>query len=419
MPWGSTGPSRDRGPDRPLGIRAFNHISRFCERFGGKPGIDGDRLLERVERRSGLDWGDRWFLEPYRVLTQAMNNEAELHPLGRIIMSVSLDLFLQNRIRLNHAVQTHPEQIAPPLERPLYVIGLPRTGTTLLYNLLCQDPQCRPLMGWESLYPIRTARFWDRRRARGRRFESLLNRMAPRLKSVHEFVSDGPEECTWLLHSTFVSSAYVLQAKMPTYAQYLADLSPEIWHKVYTDYANTLKLLQAGTPGRHWVLKSPAHQVALSALMDVVPNASIVQTHRDPKKMIGSCCSLFSIVRGIYSDAVRDRELGDEVLKNLESTLDRAMTAREERPERFYDVSFEQLMQDPIAVVKRIYHRFGYDYDRRMEDGMRRWLAANPQGKHGKHAYDLEQFGLTEQRVDDTFGDYQQRYEAATRQSQG
>jgi hypothetical protein len=408
------GGSAERRPDRTPGVRCFNWLARGAEALGLKFRIDVDRMLQNVRKRTGLEPIDQRFQEPLRLLADALNDEAHLHPFGRIMMSFGLRLFLQNRICLEHAWKSRPELLETPVRRPLYVIGLPRTGTTLLYNLLCQDPRGRPLMGWESLFPIAPPRGPDRRRVRGRRFVARLNRLAPRLKAVHEFVSDGPEECTWLLHNSFLSGSFLLQARIPTYADYLKALPREAWRRVYAEYAQTLQLLQHDSAGRHWVLKSPAHQVGLAALMDVIPDACIVQTHRDPRKVIPSCCSLFSVVRGLYSDDVCDRTLGEEVLDELDIALTRAMAARDERPDRVFDVRFERLMDDPVGTVKSIYRRFGYDYDPRMDDAMRRWLRDNPQGKHGKHAYSLEQFGLTEQRVAEVFGGYQRRYESIT-----
>jgi hypothetical protein len=403
-----------RRPDRGPILRCFNWLARGAESLGCKFRIDVERMLHNVRRRTGFEPADRRFLEPLQILANSLNEEANLHPFGRIMMSFGLRLFLQNRVCLEQAWRARPEVLEKPLQKPLYVIGLPRTGTTLLYNLLCQDPRCRPLMGWESLFPVAPPRGPDRRQQQGRRFVARINRLAPRLKAVHEFVSDGPEECTWLLHNSFISGAFLLQARIPSYADYLRDLPRDAWRRVYAEYAQTLQLLQHDSPGRHWVLKSPAHQVGLAALMDVIPEACVVQTHRDPRKVIASCCSLFSVVRGIYSDDVCDGTLGEEVIDHLDNALRRAMAARDERPDRVFDVRFEHLMDDPIGTVRTIYRRFGYEYDPAMDDRMRRWLAENPQGKHGKHSYDLKQFDLTEERVAAVFGDYQRQYESLT-----
>jgi hypothetical protein len=403
-----------RGPDRAWEMSFINWVARGVERlFGARPQIDPDRLMRRARRQTGLDFVDLSFEEPLRVLAKSLNEEGQLHPLGRIMFSLALKLHLTNRLCLEHAWNRNPDALRQPLNQPLYVVGLPRTGTTLLYNLLCQHPKCRPLMGWESIYPVRNPRRPDLRRWKGRRLVNRLNKFAPRLKSVHEFVSEGPEECTWLLHNTLVAGSFLLQAHVPMYGHYLRDLPHETWRRVYTEYANSLKLLQQDSPDRHWVLKSPAHQVGMAGLLDVIPNACVVQTHRDPLKVIPSCCSLFSVVRGMYSDEVRDETLGEHVLEALNVSYQRAIEASDRHADRVYDVNFEEVVNDPLGVVRAICRRFGYDCGPEMEAGMQRWLKENPQGKHGAHKYDLEQFGLTPERVLEVFGEYRRRYEKA------
>jgi len=407
--------------DRRFAIACINATMRLAERAGWYRGeIQPRRIMDKLRAQTGLDWRDRSFEEPLNVLADSWNNEADLHPVGRMLMAMSTKVFLRNRLLLEAAWEANPAALDVPVRRPLFVIGLPRTGTTLLYNLLCQDPQGRPLQGWESFFPVadrgRDGRpVADGRRKRCRSFVWHINRMAPRLKSVHELVADGPEECTWLLHNSFLSTSQFLQARVPTYARYVKSRPRDDWRRVYVDYANALRHLQHDSAASHWVLKSPAHQHGLAGLLDVIPNACVVQTHRDPQQVIGSCCSLFSVVRGVYSDQVYDEILGPEVLDHLQLAVRRAMEARDERPERFFDVGFKQLVEDPIGSVRRIYDHFGYAFDPQMEVGMRRWLKENPQGKHGKHHYDLAQFGLTAEQVQQSMGDDWDRAQAALR----
>lgn len=401
--------------------RLINGGLRLLDRLGWlKVRVVVDHLIRDAQAETGLQFQDRRFEEPLRILERSLNEEADLHPLGKILLLISIKGFLKNRLWLEEVFRRQPELAQTPVRRPLYVIGLPRTGTTLLYNLLCQDPRGRPLLGWESLFPVapqpvpgKLVR--DDRRETAIKIIRRLHRMAPHLKAVHEIVAEGPEECTWLLHNTMLSPAFMLQARIPAYERYLRALPREAWRGAYTEYANMLRVLQQNSPGEHWVLKSPAHQLGLSGLLDVLPEACVVQTHRNVGKVIGSCCSLFSVVRGIYSDQVRPAELGPEVLGNLQLAAERAMTARDEHPQQVFDVRFEELVADPLGTVRRIYDRFGFSFDPRMEAGMQQWLAANPQGKHGTHKYDLAQFGLTDADVTSRFAAYQSRFEAATR----
>ncbi len=398
-------------PKRPWEVRLINWTLRALERIGLSPvQINVDRLILSAQKETGLVFSDRSFEEPLRALAKSLMEEADLSPHGRICMLYGIKHTLKCQLWLEQVYREHPEVFAEPVRRPLYVVGLPRTGTTLLYNLLCQDPHCRPLMGWESMMPVaprskrgKTIRDYRRDLAHGIR--QGLDRLAPQLKAVHEFSTDGPEECTWLLHATFVSTSYLLLADLPSYHEYLGRLSREECRAAYRKYARMLQWLQRDSPAVHWVLKSPVHLSSLGPLLDVLPDACIVRTHRDPLKVIGSCCSMYSVVRRIYSDGVDDHQLGRDVLAGLAGVASLGRQSREESPDRIFDVEYETLVEDPLGTVRRIYDLFGYPFDPRMEVGMRRWLKDNPRGKHGVHQYDLSQFGLTEAQVRSAFAD--------------
>lgn len=402
----------------PWDVRLLNGTLRLLEFLRlVKNRIDADNLIREAEVETGLKFSNRSFEEPLRILEKSLNEEAELHPFGRISMRLSIKQILKNRLWLELAWGENPSVLEKPVKRPLYVIGLPRTGTTLLYNLLCQDPNSRALMGWESIMPVaplsKTRKpVKDYRRDLVHSIERWMNHLAPQLKSVHEFIADGPEECTWLLQSTFVSSSYLLLANLPSYYEYLARLSREQCRDAYTLYAMMLKWLQRDSPAAHWVLKSPVHQSGLGPLLDVIPNACVVQTHRDPVKVIGSCCSMYSLVRRIYSNSVDDHQIGADVLAGLAGVMERAKEGRDEHPDNIFDVHFEEIVQEPLRTVRRIYERFDYPFDPRMESGMLRWLEENPQGKHGTHHYELSHFGLTDEMVRTAFANYLQQFDS-------
>ncbi len=398
-----------RPPKRPWEVRLLNGTLRFLERIGLRTfQLDVDRLIRAAQRETGLDFSERSFEAPLRVLVQSMRDEGRLNPYGRICLFYGIIHSLKCRLWLELERREHPEVFREPVRRPLYVIGLPRTGTTLLYNLLCQDPQGRPLLGWESMMPVaprsrRGKPVRDYRLDLANGIERGMQRVAPQLKAVHEFSTDGPEECTWLLHSTFLSPSYLIQANLPSYYEYLGRLSREECRGAYRLYAQMLQWLQSESAATHWVLKSPVHLSSLGPLLDVIPDACIVQTHRDPLKVIGSCCSMYSVVRRIYSDDVDDHQLGQDLLPGLAGVAALARQTRQEYPAQIMDVEYDALVQDPLGTVRRIYDRFGYPFDPRMEAGIQRWLTEHPQGKHGVHRYDLAQFGLTEAQVRDAF----------------
>jgi hypothetical protein len=226
---------------------------------------------------------------------------------------------------------------------------------------------------------------------------------------VHAIEPDGPEEDGWLLNNTFVSLMYLLDGVLPRYFQYFKDLPDEQLLAVYDYYKRQLQLLQAGQTNRHWVLKSPVHQGTMSPLLETIPTAHVIHTHRDPMKVIPSLCSLVCMTRGIFSDHLDNSKAGPELAERMVSAVENAAETEEKYGNRITNVMFDTLVKDPIGTVRRVYEQFGYQYSDEMEAGMKRWLENNPQGKHGAHKYELEQFGLTKADIDRIFGDYWQR----------
>lgn len=401
-------------PFRPLGVRLMNATVRGLRSVLPERPLSVDRILEAARKKAGLtDFGGDEFLEPLGIAVDDFQNAAKLHPFGKLCIRTLLQTHAQNRLLIQAASQRHPQALQQSVDKPLYVIGMPRTGTTLLYNLLCQDPHARPLMIWESLHPVPTAREEQRgdtrpRQRRASRVVKLINHLAPTLKQVHEFNPEGPEEDGWLLSNTFVSLMFVLDARLPNYTQYVRGLPHDRLLQVYDYYKRQLQLLQSGPANRHWVLKSPVHQGSMSPLLETLPTANVIHTHRDPMKVIPSLCSLICTVRGIFTDHLDQVEAAHELAERIIGAVQSATEAEEKYSDRITNVMFDKLVKDPIGTIKHVYQRFGYTYSDEMEAGMKRWLEQNPQGKHGSHKYELEQFGLSKADIDRIFGDYWQ-----------
>jgi hypothetical protein len=232
--------------------------------------------------------------------------------------------------------------------------------------------------------------------------------LAPHFSAIHPLSATGPEECVFLFQNTFMSVVFDAYSEVPDYIAWLLqqDLTP-----AYRYYKKQLQLLQWHWPGTHWVLKSPQHLFFLDVLLTVLPDACVVQTHRDPATALASLCSLMATARRFYSDHVTEQHLGAPCLAMWGTALDRMLHVREAAdPARFYDLSYEDLLADPMAAVDRIYAYFGYATTPGMEEGMQRWLAAHPQHQHGVHQYSLSQFGLDRTTVARRCAAYLQRF---------
>jgi hypothetical protein len=379
--------------------------------------LDEARLLERAQRKTGLsNFGPDDFREPLRELLEAFDDDGVLTPIGRAFAQRYVLEGMENRLRIERAFEEHPEIEACRIERPLVISALPRTGTTLLYNLLAQDPAARPLLYWEGAYPAPLGPVKPGRGKRRMRLADLhirgLRSVEPALESIYPLTADGPEECHTLLRNTFVS---VVLAGLPKYLRWLRAAPEETLQRAYEHYRRQLQLLQWQRPPKgHWLLKSPVHVWSVGALLDALPDASIVQTHRDPCKVIPSQCSLYLVMLRTCTDALEPMKMGPVALELAVEAARRTEAARQAKgPDRFFDVNYARLVKDPMAVVREVYDHFGYTFTSEFEVRAQAYIDAKHKGRRSTHRYDLEQFSLTEGEVRDALDFYCRRYDVA------
>jgi len=398
-------------PHRVLGMRVFNAVGRTLRKCGLKRPLSADRILARARRSVGEGTFDGDPAGPVLAkLVESLEADAHLSPAGRGMVALSLAHHAANRLKLRAAVAADPGILAQPVRPAVVVVGLPRTGTTLLHNLLAQDPASRPLLFWEAIDPVRPAQTRpdrpDPRVRRARHFLRFMVHLAgPQLQVVHPMSAEGPEEDTFLLMNSFVVPAFFGNIQSLHISAGPAR-SPELWTKVYEEFRTQLQVLQAQRPTGHWALKSPVHMAGLGPLLDVFPDAVVVMTHRDPAQVVPSTCSLFAVSQAMFSDDLDPRALGPVVADILRDLLEVSAEGRARHPGRVCDVHFNDLVADPVGTVRDIYRFMGREVGDAMEAGMRKWLAANPANKHGTHKYTLEQFGLTPTDIDGRFADY-------------
>jgi NAD(P)-dependent dehydrogenase (short-subunit alcohol dehydrogenase family) len=407
-------------PRRPLAVRAFNRLGSWATRAGLQSSLDVESLLAAASARVGRDdFGDPYFREPLRVLLASLEGEARLHAFGRAVMRERIVGLLANRLRVEALIAEHPAIESRPVPRPIVIAGLQRSGTTLLHRLLAADPDARSLSAWEALNPAPLpgeGREGSRRRRRAARLSQRgLKWLSPQFFAVHPVESDAPEEDVLLLDHCFSSQAPEATLRVPTYAQWLetVDLVP-----AYRYLARLLKLLAWQRDGRHWVLKTPHHMEYLTELFEVFPDALVVQTHRDPQATTASFCSMVAHGRGIFSDHVDPREIGRHWLRKVTRMVDRSLAVRDARGgASFVDVSYCDLVADPIGEVRRIYAAAGMALGAEAESSMKALLAHEVQGRFGRHVYRTRDFGLSPVAVDEAFARYRERF--AIRREQG
>jgi len=397
-------------PYRTFWMRLLNGAGGTLRTLGLRtPRLDPDRLLARAERKAGLsDWGAPWFREGLEELVRSFERQDLATTFGRIFFREYCVNLLVNRLRIQDELNQHPEILETPIPRPLIITGLPRSGTTFLHRLICEDPKGRPLYFWETFEPVPSPRYetrlTDPRIARARKAVDLLNQLAPRVKAAHLFDADSPEECNNLFAHGFIAGINGFLFDVPQYVEWMNE---QDLVEPYRYFREQLQLLSWKWPGTPWLLKAPAHLFGLDALLTVFPDACIVHLHRDPLSVLPSLCSLSAAIRGITSDQVDLRRLGEEFTEAMVRGTDRAMNVRETAdPARFFDVSYKALLADPIGTVRSIRSHFDMGDSAEIEARLQRWLAENPQHKHGVHRYSLDQFGLTPASVNERFSRY-------------
>ena len=389
-------------PRLPLLVRTANALARPLARALPQLSLAPDRLVREAMRSTGLaDFGDdgAW-RSGLAVFCAALEAEAELTPLGRTIARGTVLGALENRLRMTDWRRRHPEVDAERIERPVIVIGMGRTGTTILHDLLARDPNLRVPLTWEVETPCpppeRGSYASDPRIAASDARLARTDGLIPSFKSMHPMGALLPQECVSMLSTEMASVAFHLQFRVPSYAHWLhetADLDA-----VYHGHRRWLQLLQSRYPGR-WVLKSPCHLWHLRALLAAYPDALLVQTHRDPLKVVASLTSLATTLRKMASDAIDPQEIAREWSHWNAVAYERSVRARMEGwidPKRVLDLHFTDFMRDPFETLERLYAFAGFDWTPETERLMHAYWEAHPADQHGRHTYRFADTGLDE-----------------------
>ncbi len=366
-------------------------------------------LLDAARAATGLeDFGEGAWREHFRTLLRAYDEESCLAPAGVEMVRGELIGALSARLGCEAAWRRDPSMLRRPIERPLFILGLPRSGTTSLHWLLAQDPANQLLEYWLAAAPRpRPPRpTWEAEPAYQAAVSVLewIYETDPSLKAIHWMEADGPEECRHLFVQSFLDHTFDSNATIPSYTRYFEaqDMRP-----AYERHRDVLQLVGSTSPERRWVLKYPAHMRELEALLAVYPDACIVQTHRDPASVLPSVCSLVTSWRSLYEGSADARAIGAWQLELYAGMIERAMAVREANdPKHFFDLPFRELVTDPVAAVQRIYTHFGFEWTVAAERRMRAWQEGNPQHKHGGHPYTLAEFGLREEEITERFHRY-------------
>ncbi|WP_380877516.1 putative sulfotransferase [Sphingomonas sp. DBB INV C78] len=374
-------------------------------------------LMAEARAATGLsDFGkDDWYLEPLRIQLASINEEARLTETGAVTQRARLVGALANRLRITNALARHPEIHDEPLKVAAVLLGLPRTGTTMLHRLLHASPAVTAMRWCETHYP---AAFpdevpgdpSDRRAAAKQIFDHMLATI-PDLMSIHPMSLDQPDEELTVLDQSFMGTSAESFLWIPSYAAWLeqADQAP-----AYAELVLWLKYMQWQDPARRdqvWVLKSPNHVTATAAALAAFPDATFVMTHRDPVRSVPSYCSMVSSLYRMSSDEADLAAIGRHWQDRWAAGLRKLYALREDPAidARFLDVRYDESVKDPMAQARRVFDRIGRVMTPEDEAAMQAWMAGNARDGRPTHRYDLDRFGLNEAEIAETYAFYRAR----------
>jgi hypothetical protein len=377
----------------------------------GDVSYDVDALLEQARAAAKLsDFGGDDFRSALRVLCETYAR-APFDEQGHKRNQRRLLMLLATRLRVQAALARHPEIADRQLARPMVLTGMPRSGTSALFNLLAADPSARALLLWETQFPDPAEGLApgapDPRHEAVKAYYVDAHKKNPEFTKIHFASADTPEECVLLQALSMHGVHHGVEVMLEPYGSWYReqDLAP-----MYAYYKMLLQMLDWQRPGDRWLLKAPAHMWAIEALIEQFPDVSIVWSHRDPLLCTASICSMTAAIPGgtLKTDP---EKLGPIVMDFYATSLERGLAARDRcEAARFIDVNHDDFIDDSIGVAKSIYDHFGLEMGPDARAALDAHAQSNPQGKHGSHDYSLEEWGLDARAVRERFAPYIERF---------
>ncbi|HVM80051.1 MAG TPA: sulfotransferase [Stellaceae bacterium] len=406
--------SRDVGnapPREPLTFQILNLLLRGVSPF--RRPLSTRELLNAAQRRTGLaDFGEWDIEEPLSVLIKSYEQEARLSSFGRMAARWDLLRFLSNLLYLREEERKSPAIVDEKIERPIFITGLPRSGTSFLHELLCEDTGNLAVRCWEAIYPCPldpsrpVERDIERRRKKVDRQLASFERIAPEIRSLHPMVADTPQECTEITGHVFLGMRFDTTHHIPTYRRWLdgRSLTP-----AYRFHKRFLQHLQHRRGRGQWILKCPDHVFALDAVREVYPDARFVFMHRDPLAVLPSVARLTETLRRPFTARLDRLEIGAEVserwAKGAKILLAAAPSFAAGSAPAFH-LPFRRFVRDPAAAVEAVYAHFGIPLGAETAARVRGLVATRPNGGNGRNLGRLEDYGLDADRERARFAEY-------------
>ena len=378
--------------------------------------LDSEAIIETA--LSTIEFPDpdtETFRSNLDLLVDCINKEAGLLPEAIAGVQAQLSVPLKNRMEVSHWVGAHPDIANEQIEQPIFLTGLPRSGTTYFQFLFDADPSMRMLRYWEGRRPCPPPGV-DPTSGRERivEFEAAAAAMKDdplrsEISKIHLSDVEGPEECVMIMDQTFGNVGHYWTYRVPSY--FARCLDTVDLRACYEFHKLELQLLQWKSVPRRWVLKWPCHLVGLDELLAVYPDASFVVTHRDPVQALASNCSLSNLLRRFTSKSVDQHELGQQMKDMIRIYLDRLVDFDQRFEGRIAHVDYYTAVDQPEKAMAGAFAALGIEMTSAVEASIVAWRAENPPGKRGTHEYSLGDYGLDADEVAEEYAFYIDRFD--------
>jgi hypothetical protein len=376
--------------------------------------ISVESLEAAARERSGFsDFGPNSYRPHLAALLDSLQADGGFTESGWRQTQRELVRFLCNRLEIQNWLNRYPEILEENIQRPVFATGLPRSGTTYLLHLFDCDPKLQLLRTWETQSPCPPPGFdvnsiAARVEATRQQMLKVWQESVPGFDAIHLIDVEGPDECTGLLSNDFNQVGFFNYLNVPGYWSYMKEQGDFL--ASYQYHKQQLQLLQWRRGERRWMLKYPNHLLAMNEIVALHPQVKFVMTHRDPIVCLASLCDLTVQFRGGRSEGVDSQLVGQQMLGFVKIHVDALMKYAEGNAERILHIDYYQLIAEPAEQIKRAYDFIDQPMGVAVESAVVEWIAANPQGKRGEHAYTLAQFGLSRELVEEQFSDYRRAF---------
>ena len=366
---------------------------------------------DAIEQTGFNDFGSTEYITSLKILLDAYDRTSQFNEIGKQITYGTILNCLKGRLYLQASIKNIPKINQYIISKPIFIIGLPRSGTTFLHRLLCYHAENQGIENWLGTFPEpRPSRQQWGKNPRYLEVEAALtayHEMNPEIKNIHEMAADKVDECRLILMHCFENVTFQSNATIPDYQDWLYTVN---FTSTYEYFYRSLQIIGFNDQDKRWVLKDPSHMWSIDYLFKQFPDATVIQIHRDPLEVIPSVCSLVMSAKSMSEPSTSPKQLGEEQLEQWANVLEKTIEFRKQFSSNFIDIFYNEILDDPIGVLQKIYSHLGESINHHALDEVINF-SQDRSNKNSKHQYSLGEYGLTDVNINERFSEYKKHYD--------